>query len=170
MGLDFAENLIVYTEIKRLIGLPFRRFIVNPFSEQIDYKINIQDLPKYENGENVGIYDENLGDMIATMSKNRFFYFYLRDFFIEKSESKSTGKKRFKYLGLRALRYSDSDIIKNKMFDFIGEKTPKERYLREDFSEKLAIFLSKTFNIDEILQPKTIIDIFIENYKNYLIF
>ena len=46
-----------------------------------------------------------------------FFYFYLRDFFIEKSESKSTGKKRFKYLGLRALRYSDSDIIKNKMFE-----------------------------------------------------
>ena len=82
MGLDFAENLIVYTEIKRLIGLPFRRFIVNPFSEQIDYKINIQDLPKYENGENVGIYDENLGDMIATMSKNRFFYFYFRYFFI----------------------------------------------------------------------------------------
>ena len=170
MGLDFAENLIVYTEIKRLIGSPFRRFIVNSLSEQIDYKINIQDLPKYENGGDVGIYDENLGNIIALMSKNRFFYFYLRDFFIEKSESKSTGKKRFKYLSLRALRYSDSDIVKNKMFNSIGEKTPKERYLREDFSEKLAIFLSKTFNIDETLQPKTVIDIFIENYKNYLIF
>ena len=169
MGLNFAENLIIYTKIKRLINTPFRRFIVNPFNEQINYKINTQDLPIYGNGENVGIYDENLGDMIAIMSKNRFFYFYLRDFFIEKSESKSTGKKRFKYLSFRTLRYGDIDIIKNKMFNSFGEKTPKERYLREDFSEKLAIFLSKNFNIDETLQPKTIIDIFIEKYKDYLI-
>lgn len=168
--ISLIEYIMEYNKIKKLINEPnyiFNIGILGEFKKEND-KFNLFELPK--NNDNIYAYvykKDNENETINSLQIKLFFHFELMDFFYKTIKNKNTASNYFEYLKLRSSRYSDEDISK-KLYTIKSKERYKVKTLKEDFSQKLSEYLSKNFNIEETLTPKTIIDKFIDKYSEYL--